>query len=115
MSRKVFGLICGAAAVGLFLIPTGTSPLPPISKNDEVSKAFDTYEQLWRKLASEAAAKLDSGELKTDAETREFIASGQEPARKIAFKEIAESEQKQLGDGKWTPALHSSILKGYSK
>lgn len=113
------GLACGVAAVVLFLTPTGNDPQPPtpnvVTASKEVNEAFDTYKRLWVDLNLKAAEKLDSGEFKTQEEVWNFIASGQEPARRISFEPIAKSEQEKLGDGKWTPELHSSILKGYSK
>ena len=121
MNKSLLGLMCGVAAVVLLLIPTGGSPQPPIPNPEEartpadVLEAFSTYRRLWTELNLKAAAKLDSKEFTTDAQVYEFIASGQEPARRIAFDKIAKQEQSVLGDGKWTPELHSILLKGYSK
>lgn len=117
--RKTLGLVCGVAAVVLFLIPTGNIPQPPIPPDDGktvaiVDQAFDTYKRLWVDLNLKAAEKLDSKEFETSQQVWEFIANGQEACRKVAFKEIAEAEQKVLGT-EWTPEKHSSLLKGYSK
>lgn len=78
---------------------------------DPVSKAFDTYEALWRDGVSEAAQKLESGELTTDTETREFISAANQEARKQAFRAIAEAESKALEE--WTAEKHAKILRGY--
>lgn len=121
MKRSAYvGLACGVAAVVLFLTPTGNDTQPPtpadeVKASAEVTEAFNTYKRLWLDLNLKAAEKLDSGEFKTQEEVWNFVASGQEPARRIAFESIAKKEQEKLGDGKWTPELHSSILKGYSK
>lgn len=116
--NKFFGVLCGVAVVVLLLIPTdGTiqPPTPNPTGNAEVNEAFDTYKRLWIDLNLKAAEKLDKGEFTTDTEVYDYLATGQEPARKIAFDSIAKKEQEALGDGKWTPELHSTILKGYSK
>ena len=113
------GLACGVAAAVLFLTPTRNDTQPPtpnsIKASPEVNEAFDTYKRLWVDLNLKAAEKLNSGEFKTQEEVWNYLSSGQEPARRIAFESIAKKEQEQLGDGKWTHELHSSILKGYSK
>lgn len=119
MIRSIIGILCGTAAVLLFLLPSGDNgqpPVPPPSpRNQMVSEAFDTYERLWIELSVQAAEKLERGELKTPEETWTFIASGQEPARKVAFDTIAKTEQEKLGGDKWTPELHAEVLKSYSK
>ena len=118
MNLKI-GVACGVAAVVLFLIPTGSSTQPPTPNDElkavvEVNEAFDTLKRLWLKHNLEAAEKLDDEELTTAEETWEFIASGQEAARKVAFKDIADKEQELLGD-EWASKTHSKILKGYLK
>jgi hypothetical protein len=120
---KAFGVVCGIALVLLLLVPTGNpEPTPSpinatiISKSNDVNQAFTTYKRLWVQLTQDAAAKLDSKEFTTEQEVWDFLASGQEPARKIAFDKVAAKEQKTFEDaGGWTPELHSSILKGYGK
>lgn len=99
----------------LLLVWPAKSPAPP-SSLDLPAKAFDSYEKLWRELAKQAADKLDAGELKTDQEAWNFLAQGQEPARRIAFQELAKTEQERFDkEGGWTPALHSKILREYAK
>lgn len=122
MNKTLLGLMCGVAVVVLLLIPTSSGPQPPIPNPvdpteaktpPEVLNAFSTYRRLWMDLNQKAAAKLDSGEFTTQQQVWDFIASGQEPARRIAFEKIAKHEQEVLGDGKWTPQLHSELLKQY--
>lgn len=121
MNKTLLGWACGVAVVVLLLIPTKNGPQPPIPNPDpteaktplEVLDAFSTYRRLWMDLNQKAAVKLDSGEFTTQQQVWDFIASGQEPARRIAFEKIAKKEQEVLGDGKWTPELHSELLKQY--
>jgi hypothetical protein len=103
-------LIAGLAV--LFWPGGGVDPTP--GPDDAVSRAFDVLEGLWRTHASNAAVKLRTGELTTDAEARKYIADGQEPMRKVAFAEIAAAEQEQLGSD-WTAEKHAAILEGYSR
>lgn len=117
MQGKFFGVICAGLAVLILLLPSDNDrpePVPPKPPTDIVEKSFDTYEQLWRTHALKTADKLESGELKTDKDTWEFIAAGQEPARKVAFDEIAKKEQEYFEEnGGWTPELHAELLRGY--
>ncbi len=121
MNKKYVGLICGVLGLLLFLIPDKRNtpkpdPQPPAPAVDNVSKAFDTYEKLWRKHASDAADKIVAGELDSQQKVWEFIAAGQEPARRLAFEEIAKSEQDFFTQkGGWSPELHVELLRSYTK
>lgn len=118
MKPSYLGLICGVLGVALLLWPAADSikPKPDPVVRDLPAQAFDTYEQLWRKLAQDAAAKLDSGELKTDRDVWDFLAKGQEPARKVAFEQLAKSEQDYFNSqGGWSAAAHSKLLRSYAK
>ena len=124
--KTLIGVVCGVAAVALFLIPTGSNLQPP-TPTDELrataiaDEAFDTYKRLWLKHNLDGAEKLDKGELTTAQEAWDFLASGQEAARKVAFKDIADKEESIIGgvddegNEKWTAKEHSKILKGYVK
>lgn len=124
--KSVGGLYLIAAAAMILLLPGGTHkpkpddpPTPPSSEQDAmVVRAFDTYERLWRKLASETAVEaLQTQQVKTDAEVYALLATGQEAIRKVAFEEIAKFEEEKLtndGKDKWTSARHIALLKGYA-
>jgi hypothetical protein len=87
-------------------------PDGPHKPSDAVSAAFDTYEVLWRKLAADAADRLDAGELSAEQAAWDFIASGNQEARKAAFADIAAAEAAILNE-QWTPEKHAEILRGY--
>lgn len=115
MKPSYLGLACGVLGLVLLFWPADDdpSPLPPV---DLPAQAFVTYEQLWRKLAKDAADKLDAGQLKTDQEVWDFLAKGQEPARKIAFDALAKSEQEYFTkQGGWSAPAHSKLLRSYVK
>ncbi len=116
MSRtQIFGTLGGVLALAILLIPTPTAgpPLPP-ENNVAVDKSFDDLERLWLKHNQDAADKIDSGELTTQQQVWDFIATGQEPMRKVAFGEIGKSEKKYFDDnGGWTAELHSKLLRSY--
>lgn len=118
MKPYVVGLICGVLGLALLAWPTGGPPKPrptPVAE-DLPAQAFDTYEALWRKLALEAAAKLDAGEFKTDREVWDFLAKGQEPMRKVAFEPLAKSEQEYFAkQGGWSAAAHAKLLRSYTQ
>jgi hypothetical protein len=79
-------------------------------------RAFEKQEALWRRHIADAADKLAAGELDTDQATLEFLAGGQEPARKVAFAEMAKYEQEQFQKaGGWSAKLHEEILRKYNK
>ena len=119
MKARVIGAICGLLAVALLFLPEGGSepkPVPPKPPVDIVAESFDIYEDLWRKNAQNTADRIASGELTTDKEVWEYIATGQEPARRVAFDEIAKKEQEYFeGEGGWTPELHEKLLRSYVK
>jgi hypothetical protein len=115
MSSKFIGLLCGVLGVLLLLWPTGdkNTPLPD---KDLPAKAFDTYEKLWRKSAKDAADKLASGELDTEQKTWDYLATSQAPARKVAFDELAKSEQDYFTkNGGWSAKTHETLLRSYVK
>lgn len=118
MKAKVIGAICGLLAVALLFLPEGGGPDPepkPPAK-DIVAESFTIYEDLWRKHAQNTADRIASGELTTDKEVWEYIATGQEPARRVAFDEIAKKEQEYFEKaGGWTPELHEELLRSYEK
>lgn len=115
MSR-VLGILCGIGCLALFLVPTGPRPVNPQPSNDIVSRAFDTYEQLWRKHAEIVANKITAGEIKNEKEAWELLAAGQEPARKLAFDEIARTEKETFDkSGGWAATTHAQILRSYVK
>lgn len=118
MQSKVIGGICALLAVAILLIPDQQEPppSPPTPDVDLVAKSFNSYEELWRKHALKTAEKIESGELTTDTEVWEFLAAGQEPARKVAFDELARKEQEYFNKaGGWSAELHGKLLRSYAK
>ena len=123
MKSRSFGFVCGVLGFLILLWPdpqyTPTPPPDPTDVHvvhDLPAKAFDTYEQLWRKLAGDAADTIAKGELDSEQKVWDFLAKGQEPARKIAFEEIAKSEQDLFTkQGGWTKEAHEKLLRSYAK
>lgn len=119
MNARYVGLICGVLGIFILLWPTGgsvTPPSPPVVEKDMPALAFDTYEKLWRKTASDAADKLASGQLDTEQKVWDFIAAAQAPARKVAFDELAKSEQDYFTkNGGWSAKTHETLLRSYVK
>jgi len=114
MNAKLVGLVCFVLALGIVLVPEQNVD-PPVDK-DLVERSFDIYEELWRKHALDAADKLSSGELTSDTQAWEFLAAGQEPARRTAFEEIAQKEQAYFDErGGWSPEAHEALLRSYQK
>jgi len=117
---KLLGIISGILALGLMFGgsitpgPDDDTPAPPVV-GDIVHDSFVTYEKLWRKHSADTAVKLESGDLKTDKATWEFLAAGQEPARRIAFDDLASKEQAYFKkSGNWTPEAHAKLLRSYA-
>jgi len=121
MKSRTIGIVCGVLTVLVLFLPDQVDkpeppePPKPVEK-DIVEKAFDMYEELWRTHAVATAEKLESGELDTDQKVWEFIAAGQEPARRMAFDKIAEKEQAFFDErGGWSPEAHAELLRSYRK
>lgn len=118
MSLRYLGLLSGAFGLLLLIGPfqcdsTAFVPGTPVASPKQV---FATYEQLWRAHVQAAADKLASGDIKTEQEAWDFIAAGQEPARKAAFKDLAKSEQDYfVKQGGWSAKAHEKLLRSYAK
>jgi hypothetical protein len=121
MKSYITGLVCIFLALVLLFGPAipvhwPEKPEVPIETLDLPAQAFKTYEQIWRTLAQEAADKLDSGELKSENEVWEFLAKGQEPARKVAFDAVARAEKEYFESQRgWSAAAHAKLLRSYIK
>ena len=119
MTSRTVGLACGVLGVLVLLWPSAkdTVPAPPAPVAlDLPGKSFATYEKLWRKHTQDAADKLASGSLKDEKAVWEFLAAGQEPARKVAFDELAKSEQDYFTkQGGWSAKAHEKLLRSYAK
>jgi hypothetical protein len=120
MKPKYTGLFCGVAGIALLLWPSPQTPRPtpppPPVVLDLPGKAFAAYEKLWRKHTQDAADKIVSGTLKDEKSVWDFLAAGQEPARKVAFDELAKSEQDYfIKQGGWSAAAHEKLLRSYAK
>lgn len=115
MNPRYVGLLCGVLGVIILLWPTGDTVTPDVEK-DLPAKAFDTYEKLWRKTAKDAADKLASGQLDSEQKVWDFLATAQAPARKVAFDELAKSEQDYFTkNGGWSAKTHETLLRSYVK
>ena len=117
---RYLGIAAGLLGVVILLLPTDIKKDDPVTPpvvvvSNGPTKAFDTYEKLWRKHAGDAADKIKAGELKTDKQICDFIANGQAPARQIAFDELAKTEQEYFDkNGGWSAELHEKLLREYA-
>lgn len=118
MSLRYLGLLSGSFGLLLLVLPlqcNSTTPVPAIP-GDSPKQVFVIYERLWRAHAQTAADKLASGEVKTEQEIWDFLAAGQEPARKAAFNALAKSEQDYfIKQGGWSVKTHEKLLRSYAK
>jgi len=120
MNAKYVGLICGVLGLFVVFYPENTNkptpdPVKPVIV-DNVSRSFKIYEDLWRKHALATADKIKAGDLKTEQEVWDFLAAGQSPARKVAFEELAKSEQDYFTkNGGWNAKKHEELLRSYVK
>jgi len=120
MISRTLGLVCGVLGGVVLLWPSTKDAAPKPPPNPAVldlpGKSFATYEKIWRKHNQDAADKLASGTLKDEKAVWEFLAAGQEPARKVAFDELAKSEQDYFTkQGGWSAKTHEKLLRSYAK
>ena len=90
----------------------GNAPAPTPPK-DSVGVACEEYEKSFREVSVRTADKLDSGELSTDRESRDYRSRELSAAMKAAFLPLAAVEAGKMSEG-WTAEVESSILRGYS-
>ena len=88
----------------------GVSPGP---SGDDVSKAFDTLETLWRQAQGELANRLESGEIKTEASATEWFDKVAKDARRAAFEPLLQAEAAEFGGEKWTAKKHAEAIRRY--
>ena len=119
MNKPLLSVCCCVLGLCLLFWPDGSGekPVPPEPiAPDLVAQAFASYEQLWRKLAKDTADKLAAGELKTDRDVWDVLASGQEAMRKIAFEAVAKQEQAYFAEQNgWTAEGHEKLLRSYTR
>jgi len=118
MSLRHIGLLSGILGLLLLVLPLSNDSvaIEPATTTASPKQVFATYEKLWRAHAKAAADKLASTEIKTEKEIWEFIAAGQEPARKAAFMDLAKSEQDYFDkQGGWSAKAHEKLLRSYAK
>ena len=100
MKSYYLGVTCGVLGLVLLIWPATETVKPKPVAPDVVGKAD----------------RIDAGEFTNDRDVWEFLAQGQEPARKIAFEEIAKSEQDYFNkQGGWSALAHSKMLRSYAK
>lgn len=118
MPLRYLGLLSGAFGLFLLIGPfqCNSTAFNPNTPTVSPKQVFATYEQLWRSHTQVAADKLAAGDIKTEQEAWDFIALGQEPARKAAFKDLAKSEQDYfIKQGGWSAKAHEKLLRSYAK
>ncbi len=118
MSLRIVGLLSGIIGLLLLILPLPNySPaIEPAAATASPKQVFATYEKLWRAHAKTTADKIASSEIKTEKEIWEFLAAGQEPARKEAFMDLAKSEQDYFDkQGGWSAKAHEKLLRDYVK
>jgi hypothetical protein len=71
--RLIAGIVL-LSSVGLMYLPdSGGGGNRPEPRGDMVSDAFVAYESLWRDAQSELANRLESGEIKSEAQASEWF------------------------------------------
>ena len=118
MHKQILGIVC-AILGGLILWWPAPSPAPPPKPPkplNHVTAAFDVYEDLWRKHATDTANKIQAGKLETEQGVWDYIAAAQAPARRVAFKDIAKAESEYFeSQGGWSLEAHEKLLREYAK
>ena len=118
MSKKILGIACAVLGALVLWWPAslpGPGPAPPKPIN-EVTKAFDIYEDLWRKHAIDTADKIVAGDFEKDQDVWDYIAAAQAPARRVAFDDLAKAEAAYFeSQGGWSLEAHEKLLRTYAQ
>lgn len=106
-------IACGAVA-GVYAaggIPIGPGPVPA----DSVSAVFDTQESAFRSLSGERAKALQSGEIKSEAESATWMSSRFIPKAEAAWIVLLTEEAKVFGGEQWTAEEEASHIERYTR
>ena len=90
-------------------IPIG--PEPP--KPDAVSAVFDAQEASFRSLSGERAKALRAGELKSEAESVQWMQSRFLPACEAEWAKLLTAEAAEFGGEKWTAEKEAAAIERY--
>jgi len=112
-AKAVALIVCGAVA-GVYAaggIEVGPGPVPA----DSVSAVFDTQESAFRSLSGERAKALQSGEIKSEAESAAWMSSRFIPKAEAAWIVLLTEEAKAFGGEQWTAEKEASHIERYSR
>ena len=104
-------IVCGAVA-GVWVsggIQVGPGPLPA----DSVSAVFDTQESAFRSLSGERAKALQSGEIKSEADSAAWMSSRFIPKAEAAWIVLLTEEAKAFGGEQWTAEKEAGHIERY--
>ena len=106
-------IVCGAV-VGVYAaggIEIGPGPLPA----DSVSAVFDAQESAFRSLSRERAKALQSGEIKSEAESAAWMSSRFIPKAEAAWVVLLTEEAKVFGGEQWTAEKEAAHIERYAR
>jgi hypothetical protein len=106
-------IVCGTV-VGVWVsggIEVGPGPVPA----DSVSAVFDAQESAFRSLSRERAKALQSGEIKSEAESAAWMSSRFIPQAEAAWVVLLTEEAKAFGGEQWTAEKEASHIERYSR
>ena len=111
--RLIAGIVL-LGSVGLMYLPDDGGGNRPDPRGDMVSDAFVVYESFWRDAQSELANRLESGEIKSEAQATEWFGVANKAAREQAFAAILDREAEIFGGELWTPQRHAETIREYA-
>jgi hypothetical protein len=112
-AKAVALIVCGAVT-GVYTaggIPIGPGPVPA----DSVSAVFDTQEAAFRSLSGERAKALQSGQIKSEAESAAWMSSRFIPKAEAAWIVLLTEESKAFGGEQWTAEKEASHIERYTR
>jgi len=95
-------------------IPRPTPIVDPIVEpQDDVSRAFRTYQKEWRAAQRELASRLENRLITTEAEATEWFKTAHRQCQIKAFTSILTAEELAFGGEQWTPEKHALYIQRY--
>lgn len=115
MSKLSLALIASGFIGGLLLLGGGKGGAKPSPNGDTVSKVFYAQESAFRELSAGRAKALRAGEIKSEAESVDWMSSRFLPKAEGAWTPLLTAEKAAFGGEQWTAEKEAKHIEEYAR